>query len=224
MNTVNLCAVVMGDKTDELIHQISLCKNITKFFELRFDYLNNQNNIDLPLLKKYSSQKIIFTCRRKDEGGKWNGSEEERLRILQNAFDLDFIVDIELSTLEEGQLSLTSKMKKNTIISFHDFTKTPTHKELKKIIKRMDIFHPHIKKIATLIKNKKNIQTLYSLLIGKKRNENLCVIGMGEMGRQTRILSPLLGGSHTYCTINSEGSAPGQISCLEMKKIYRLIS
>jgi len=224
MNTVNLCAVVMGNKTDELIHQISLCKNITKFFELRFDYLNNQNNIDLPLLKKYSSQKIIFTCRRKDEGGKWNGSEEERLRILQNAFDLDFIVDIELSTLEEGQLSLTSKMKKNTIISFHDFTKTPTHKELKKIIKRMDIFHPHIKKIATLIKNKKNIQTLYSLLIGKKRNENLCVIGMGEMGRQTRILSPLLGGSHTYCTINSEGSAPGQISCLEMKKIYRLIS
>jgi 3-dehydroquinate dehydratase type I len=224
MSTVNLCGVVMGGNTDDLIRQISLCKNIVEFIELRIDYSNDSNGIDLSLIKKNTTQKIIFTCRRKDEGGKWNGGEEERLHILQNAFNFGFLVDIELRTLEEGKLILTPQMEKNTIISFHDFIKTPTHGELNKIIKRMDVFHPHIKKIATMIQVEEDIKKLYSILIEKKDDEKFCIVGMGELGKQTRIFSPLLGGSITYCSINNEGSAPGQMSCKQMKEIYSLLT
>jgi 3-dehydroquinate dehydratase-1 len=225
MNTNILCAVILGKTINELLFQIAQHDNRTQFIEIRFDYVSKRNSNDIVVLKKaVKQQQVIFTCRRSDEGGKWNGNEKERIQILKNAFEVGFFVDVELSTLEEGKLKLATHMVKKSILSFHDFIQTPTHEELKKIMKRMDVFHPHIKKIATLVRNETDRKVLYSLLIKKRKDEKLCIIGMGEMGKQIRILSPLLGGSHTYCTINIERSAPGQLSCSEMKKIYGLLS
>lgn len=223
MNTIPLCAVAMSSTINELIHQISLCRNMSQYVEVRFDYLNNQTNIDLSLFKKATDQTIIFTCRRQDEGGKWNGSEENRIHILQNAFDFGFLVDVELQTLEEGKLQLTSQMQKNAITSFHNFEKTPPFNELEKVNIRMEKYEPAIKKIATMIQNETDIKTLYGLLCNKRDKEKLCIIGMGKMGKQTRIISPLLGSYLTYCSINNEVSAPGQMNCKDMKEIYKLI-
>jgi 3-dehydroquinate dehydratase type I len=224
MNTINLCAVILGKTVDELVQQIAQQNNKTQLVEIRFDYVLMRNSNYMFLLKDATKkQQVIFTCRRRDEGGKWNGDEMERIQTLYRAFDVGFFVDVELKTLREARLRLTPPMQKKTIISFHDFEKTPSLGELRRICTQMDVHKCAIKKIATMVKNEADRTALYSLLTGKRKDEKLCVIGMGEMGEQTRILSPLLGGNHTYCTISSEGSAPGQLSCSEMKKIYRLL-
>ena len=88
----------------------------------------------------------------------------------------------------------------------------------------MNRFHPHIKKIATMVNSKEDEKTLIQLILNKKSDENMCVIGMGALGKNTRILTPLFGSCLSYCTINTnESSAPGQMTCGEMKHIYSLL-
>ena len=224
MRNINLCAVVMADSISEMLKNISCCKNQTEFIEVRFDYIQNRNQTDLALIQKAVNKNVIFTCRRSDEGGKWNGTEDERLTILNLASKFGFLVDVELKTLEEETYKLSLKSAKRTLISFHDFKKTPPIAELQKIAGRMNRFHPHIKKIATMVNSKEDEKTLIQLILNKKSDENMCVIGMGALGKNTRILTPLFGSCLSYCTINTnESSAPGQMTCGEMKHIYSLL-
>lgn len=224
MKTPNLCSVAMGETMSKLLEQILLCKRATPFVEVRSDYLNIQSEIDVKRIRKIAGKKSIFTCRRKDEGGNWQGSEEDRLLLLRRAFACGFsYVDVELKTLEEGVFSIPKGMDGQTIVSFHNFKLTPSENELKNIIARMQEYSAGIKKIATLVRDEKDIRTLYKILVSRKENEKMCVIGMGNLGRQTRVVAPLLGGFLTYCSINTEGSAPGQMTCNEMKDCYRLL-
>jgi 3-dehydroquinate dehydratase type I len=89
----------------------------------------------------------------------------------------------------------------------------------------MQKYNPLIKKIATMVRNDEDRRVLLQLLLNKKTKEKLCVIGMGGGGKIIRITSPLLGGEMTYCTIGIHGkTASGQISCSEMKEVYKLLS
>ncbi len=84
--------------------------------------------------------------------------------------------------------------------------------------------HPYLIKIATTINHENDAYLLYKLLIEKKKEDKYIIIGMGDKGVSTRVISPLLGGYMTYCSIDNKRSAPGQISCKKMKKIYSFIS
>jgi 3-dehydroquinate dehydratase-1 len=116
-------------------------------------------------------------------------------------------------------------MQEKAIVSFHDFKKALSLFELNEIKKRMEKYGPSIMKFATMVKSEIDTDILFKMLVGKKEGEKLCIIGMGKMGKRTRVLSPLLGGCLTYCNINTERStAPGQMTCTDMREIYRLLS
>ena len=68
---------------------------------------------------------LIATNRKIEEGGFFKGSESERIEILLEAAKHADIVDIELETDEE-YLEKIIKASKSTIISYHDFKKTPS--------------------------------------------------------------------------------------------------
>jgi 3-dehydroquinate dehydratase type I len=222
-NTNSLCAVVAGATMIEVIAKIKKAKNMAGYVEVRSDYLNNQSDIDLELIKRVGIQNII-TCRRSDEGGKWKGSETKRLHVLQQAYKHGFFVDIELKTLAKEKIVLTSQMQKKTIVSYHNFDETPSLDELRNIITQMKMYKPLIKKIAVMVNKEIDKQTLYGLLINAHPHDNLCVVGMGKLGRQVRILSPLLGGKMTYCSVNPKDiTAPGQMTCGEMINIYKTL-
>jgi len=225
MKNNNLCAVVSGSNMDGIIQNVFDVQQKVDCIEVRIDYLKNQKKCNLIPLKEITDINMIITCRRKDEGGKWNGNEMKRLQLLRQAYDLGFsYVDVELSTLEEGQFKIPRNTKTKTIISFHDFAETPSLDDLRIIGERMQKYMPHIKKIATIVKDEVDVHALYRMLLEKKEGEKYCVIGMGKNGKQTRIVSSLLGGFLTYCSINTEGAtAPGQMTCDEMKKIYKLL-
>ncbi len=225
MRKQNLCAVAIGRTMDELIRQALLVENEVNLVEMRIDFLESQNNIDLRALKKEIKKNSIITCRRKDEGGKWMGSESSRLALLSQAFRLRFsFVDVELRTLEEGVFVIPQNMSTNSVISFHDFIKTPPLAQIQKILKRMQMFNPAVKKIAAMVNDEGDNAVLIQAALGIKIEEQVCIIGMGDRGKITRVLAPLLSGGFAYCSINGECSAPGQIGCREMKEIYRLLS
>lgn len=134
-------------------------------------------------------------------------------------------VDIEVETDELFKAELVRQAKKygcRVIISYHDFTKTPVMRELEQILNWCFESSPDIAKIAcqvNSIEDNARLLSIYSF------NKNVISIGMGELGKITRIAATLLGAPFTYAAIDSSRkTAPGQMDTASLKKIINMIS
>ena len=141
----------------------------------------------------------------KSEGGFFSGSEKERISILIKAAEYADIVDIELQTPERLRGKIL-KASKSTIISYHDFQKTPPFEELLNVVKKEKEIG-NIAKFAVMANNYKDTLTVLKVIL---EVQNTIGISMGEMGKYTRVVAPLFGSPITFASINKE-SAPGQL-------------
>ena len=177
--------------------------------ELRLDVIKNltsQSAADIiHTIKELSDVPIILTNRTKDEGGFFNKTEEERIKILSDNASLVEITDIELSTNELLRQQVINNANK-TIISYHNFEKTPSQESLENIIDEA-VKIGDIPKVA--VKPEK-IEDTYILLKLLMQNRGIIAISMGKIGSYTRVISPILGSPVTYASVNDE-SAPGQL-------------
>lgn len=223
MNTHRICTPVSGKSRNEFYTNLEAIQNISSFIEVRLDTLSE---ISLEMVEEIKGKirvPCIATCRSAEEGGSFTGKEHTRLAILQKAVDLGFdYVDIELSACEEHQLQRTSLSK--IIISYHNFLKTPDYWDLTKIVDDMHSYRPDIVKIATMVLQPDDVRALYRLIISKKTTDEVIAIGMGNDGRITRIVTPLIGGYLTYAATKYCSSAPGQIMLEELQQVYATIS
>lgn len=156
-------------------------------------------------VKQITEIPIILTNRTPAEGGFFQKTEEERIEILSQNAHLVEITDIELSTEE----SLRQKVIDNanrTIISYHNFDKTPPQEYLQNIIDKA-FATGDIPKIAV---KPERIEDTYILLNLLMQNRGIIGISMGKLGSYTRIVAPLMGSPVTYAAIDNE-SAPGQL-------------
>jgi len=218
---IRICTPVIGKSLNEFLDNLKKTQNISEFVELRADYIENISVNDIEVILNKTKAQSIFTCRKKTEGGKFQGDERNRIKILQRAIDLGFDhVDIELSTMKDFQLK---RNKIKFIISYHNFAETPSYWDMQSIIYQMNEFRPDVLKIATMLNEEYESTKIYRLLTNKPHSEERIVIGMGEKGRMTRILGPLLGSYLTYASTEFGKSAPGQIDISELKKIYKVL-
>lgn len=141
------------------------------------------------------------------------GSEDERTGILVEVADHADYVDIELQT-DVKYRSRVIQASKSTIISYHDFQKTPYLNELLEIVKQE-------KKMGNMAKfavRPQNMQDTLNVLEVINRENNTIGIAMGELGRYTRVVAPLLGSPITYASLGAE-SAPGQLDVKDTQEI-----
>jgi len=218
---IRICTPVVGKTVDEFIINLNKTQEISNLVELRVDSIEHLTIEDLRPIKAATKKRAIFTCRRKDEGGDFDGIERDRMRILQRGIGLFEFVDIELSTVKQADFSCDDNTK--IILSYHNFDETPSYWVMQKIIFEMNKFKPDIVKIATMVQKEYEVSNIYRLLTNKPHEEARIIIGMGEKGRVTRILGPLLGGYLTYASTEFGESAPGQIDVYDMKNIYNTL-
>jgi 3-dehydroquinate dehydratase-1 len=79
-----------------------------------------------------------------------------------------------------------------------------------------------IAKIATQVNAPYDIRNLLSLydLPGKK-----VILGMGPLGRITRLMGPYLGAEFTFASAGEGGgTAPGQLTVKQLNDIYKVIN
>jgi 3-dehydroquinate dehydratase type I len=215
-----ICLTVFGRTEAELLENLKQAQSLHNFVELRLDYLPSIPLDFLPRLKKEVLGKAIITCRSRQDGGEFAGNDEEQLTILQQANELGFtLVDVDLRLI--NQLELVEK-KSQIIVSYHHFSHTPGYLQLKKILKRMRASRADVYKFACLAQSEKDLRSLYKLLVNQKSDEKLIVLGMGPIGRTSRIVSPLLGGLLTFASL-TEATAPGQLSFEELAKAYKAL-
>ena len=195
---------------------------LADLIELRADYLRGAK---LALLLENRQKPFIVTNRSKEEGGQYKGEERKRLSFLQEAIDLgaDYI-DVELAT-EKSSLQGLIRNKRGTqvILSFHDFRRTPSPKELQRLFGQMIRLGADVIKIVPFARSwEDNLNILSLIPFAKARRQKIVAFCMGEKGKISRIFSPSLGAAWTYASLNqSRASAPGQLTVRELTDIWK---
>ena len=213
------CASV-AEKTPKRLKQ-TLTKALKKsdYAEIRFDFLNPNTVPDALQLIRKDLRKCVCTLRPVSEGGKFAGSEKNRISIMKLIAEYNpFLLDIELNTLTKNKN--LRRYLKNTgtgiLVSWHNFKQTPGISVLKKKLAQMKKFSNNIKSV-TMAKSINDATQVLSLY--KNNDTELIAFSMGNYGRVSRILCLFLGSPYTYVSLGKP-VAPGQFSVDEVKSIF----
>ncbi len=215
--------VSIAEKTPYKIKQtLKIALKKSDYVEVRFDFLKIEQIPDAIEMIKKDLNKIVCTLRPKTEGGKFSGSEKERIAILKLIAEYNpFLLDVEFNTLKRNS-SLRRYLKSTKtklLVSWHDFKKTPSSAELKKKMNQMSKFSSNVKIVSTAKSTDDSNRMLE--LYSKKGKNNLISFAMGDLGRISRILCLYLGSPYTYVSLG-KAIAPGQFSVDEVRKITNL--
>jgi len=219
--TNKTCVTLAESNPSKLNSLLKTTLKRSDYVEIRFDFMKpNKVPIALNLVKKYLSR-CICTLRPRSEGGKFSGSEKNRISILKLIAEYNpHLLDIEYNTIKQNNdlYKYLKNTKTNLLISWHDFSKTPNASFLKTMAKKMTQFSKNIKIVTTAnsIKDTLNVLALYK----SQKNTNLIAFAMGDYGRMSRILCTQLGSPYTYVSLGKP-IAPGQFSLNEIKSMFK---
>jgi 3-dehydroquinate dehydratase / shikimate dehydrogenase len=180
--------------------------------ELRLDYI--RRDVSLKRLLQGRPCPVVMTCRREDDGGKWQGTESARQILLRSAI----VEGVDYIDLEEDIADNIGRYgKTKRIISYHNFRELPD--DLEAIHERMCQKDPDIVKLAVMAHHPADNLRMLRLI----RDSEVPTVGicMGDIGIPTRILAGKFGAPFTFATFHHERSlAPGQLSYRQMTEIY----
>ena len=223
MIKTRICIPVMGKTTAEFIENLNESQALSNVVELRVDSIVHFIFEDLLKIKKALKVNALFTCRRGDEGGITKISEDKRLQIFKIADTLGFpFIDIELATFKENS-TLLKGFKTPIICSIHNFIRTPSVGELDTLLQQAWMYPVQMVKIATFVHSYTDIEVLFSYMSRQDKKTPIIIVGMGELGRITRVIGPLVGSYLTYASNHGASSAPGQMDINEIKRYYQLL-
>ena len=218
-----VCVTIAQSNPRIVLKELQSALSNSDYAELRLDFLKpNQIPFCLTLVKKHL-KRCICTLRPKTEGGKFQGTEKERISILKLIAEFEpFLLDVEYNTLKKNhELQKYLRITRTKIlVSWHDFVKTPNEQTLRLMLQKMSKFSNNVKIVTTAktIDDTIRILSLYKIHTKKIR---LISFAMGDYGRMSRILCTKLGSPYTYVSLGKP-VAPGQFSLKEMKNIMSL--
>ncbi len=195
--------------------------------EIRFDLLNITNPHDAKKLvndiKSATNLPCIATNRLQSEGGKWSGTEEDRIGLLIEILEQVDAVDIELSAGEDVRDLVVQNAKhagKTVIVSSHDFNKTPAIDRMQKTLDDCFDAGADIAKLAVMPETMQDVLNL--LQATQDSRAPVCTISMGDPGKHSRIVASCYGSVLTYGSVG-DAVAPGQLRVDELKTALEML-
>ena len=203
------------------------CKNVIKvandcikkgadILEFRIDGLKNPDMNEIKDTINEINFPMIATNRISSEGGFFEGSEEERFNILYQCTDLVDYVDIELQSNDEYIEKIHDTGVK-TIVSYHDFEKTPNLNEITYIVEKEQKLGD-IAKVAFMPQDLEDTLTILAVL---SHCEDTIAISMGDLGSYTRVMASKFNSPITFAA-GTDVTAPGQIDIETMKALLNM--
>ncbi|MBE6507963.1 MAG: type I 3-dehydroquinate dehydratase [Methanobrevibacter sp.] len=184
--------------------------------EFRIDALKEPDIREIRQTIEEINFPIIATNRINTEGGSFNGSEEERINILYECCDLVDYVDIELQSNDE-YINKIKETGVTTIVSYHDFEKTPDLNEIMYIVEKEHELGD-IAKVAFMPQNLEDTLTILAVLSHCK---DTIAISMGDLGSYTRVMASKFDSPITFAA-GRDATAPGQIDIETMKALLNM--
>lgn len=151
-------------------------------------------------------------------------SEQERAQQLIHALNWGAaFVDLEMETTPVWRLPIVTRAKelnRRVILSYHNYSSTPTCKELYDIADSLFDSGADIAKIACMVNLPSDNAKILSLYA---KYANIVAIGMGQGGQISRIAAPILGAPFTFAAIAGKETAPGQLTQEQLQELFHLV-
>ena len=217
-----ICASIVESSMDKAVEAANSASS--DLVEVRLDYLKAYGGLErLGGIKKPA----VATCMPVWEGGRFKGSEKQRMRVLSEASSFSDYVSIELRTDNSPRSALIKRAQEKgvkVIVAYHDFEKTPAPGEIKKILVKEERTGADVGKIAFLAQDYGDVLRTMQVLLDKDRRMPVIALSMGDAGRVSRILGPLLGSYMTFASPSKgKEAAPGQLTVDELKKVLSIV-
>ncbi len=167
-----------------------------------------------------STLPIIATCRPAWEGGQSTLDDSGRADILRHAAAAGAsIIDIELKSTSRSALpDAEGESRPRLILSTHDFGGRPAR--LYNLLADLNASAGDIAKLVWTARTVRDNLEAFEIL--RNRQKPTIALCMGEAGFISRILAKKFGGFLSFAALdNTGGTAPGQISLADMKRLYR---
>lgn len=215
-----LCIPIIAHDTKKALKKIAEAKTHADILELRLDLMDS---FDLHEMISSAEKPVIVTYRLKKEGGQGNADPSMVAEYLINAaHENAAYIDVELTMPVMMRNSIIEKKKNSrVIISTHIMDYTPPMDDLQALLEESIRTGGDIVKIVTMANSMEdNLRMLDLVSEAKKRKIDLIAFCMGQLGRMSRVFSPLMGGYLTFASLEEgEESAAGQIPVKEMKRL-----
>ncbi len=223
-----ICVPLRASSTEEALGLMRRSFAEADMVELRLDGFAEVN---LAQLLDNAAGPVLVTNRSRDEGGLFDGTDEERCAPILEAIDHGAAyVDCELATapaLVESVIRRASAGggKTKVILSFHDFRATPGTERLRELVDRAFDHRCDVAKIVTTATTlEDNLKILNLLLWATERGRPLIAFCMGAKGRISRLAAPLFGSLLTFASLErGRESAPGQFTLQELRHMLELM-
>jgi 3-dehydroquinate dehydratase-1 len=155
---------------------------------------------------------VLVTIRLGAEGGRWAGPDAARLPLYREALAFASWADVEAaSPLARGVAALVRARGGTSVVSHHDFARTPPAAELERIVAACLAAGAEVPKVATKVDGEGDRAAL--LALAAAHAGRACVIGMGPGA--LRLELPARGSRLAYGWVDAP-TAPGQLSAVEM--------
>lgn len=188
------------------------------FAEIRIDRMRTTEEGVVRIFSGHP--RLVATCR----PGRL--PDAKRLALLRAAIAAGAAyVDIEVEAGAAYKRALVREARAAgcaVIVSHHDFERTPARRELIRVVGRCFAAEADIAKIACLVRSPKDNARLLGLLEDER---SLVVVGLGKMGKITRIMAPLAGGSFTFASrAKGRETAEGQVPNKALARLIRMVA
>lgn len=184
--------------------------------EFRIDALDNPNFKDIQEIIEEINFPMITTNRISSEGGSFKGTEEERIDILLKCAPLVDYVDIELQS-DDKYIKQIHDTGVTTIVSYHDFHKTPEINEIMYIVEK----EHKLGDIAKVAFMPNDLDDTLKILAILSHCENTIAISMSDLGSYTRVMASKFDSPITFAA-GTDVTAPGQIDIETMKSLLNM--
>jgi len=223
--TIKVCVSVPPKTVEEAFRLIEQAEaQHADLIEVRLDSL--KNHVRIAEIPRCSKTPLIATNKSMEHHGKFSGSEDERQKILVDAARNGFeYVDVDLFTPNMRELiDNLREAGAKPIVSFHDFDMTLELSQLNIVLEEEIALGAEVCKIVTTANQvEDNLTTLNFVSKASKKAKIVC-FAMGELGKPSRLLSPVFGAFFTFASIDEKRkTAKGQLTIQEMRRAYELL-
>lgn len=212
-----LAVSIAAPDTDGALAALHQAARTADLAELRLDLMRE---FDLPRLLQASPLPVVITCRPPREGGRWQGSESDRVRVLGLAADLGAeYVDLEWDAAEE--LASFSRQHNRVLLSRHDFKGMAAVRSGQAAA--LWAAGADVVKLVGHANRLADIVPVLALL--QAASGPTVAIAMGACGLATRLLAFCYPGallSFAALDNSAQRTAPGQIGLAAMNDVYRV--
>lgn len=172
-------------------------------------------------LAQSSPVPVLVTVRRPGEGGQNGLAADERERLAGLFLPSAALLDVEIASLDSTQALIASAKAAGIIIvaSFHDFAGTPALDDLCRKRDAALAAGADIVKFAATLHGTADIATLAALL-EEPGHPPMSIMGMGKLGRISRLLFAQLGSVLNYGYLD-QATVPGQWPAARLRELIR---